>query len=77
MSAKSYTKVHFGGNIRIVPLFQNKSYSLERVLYPFARVRSIYRAWGNVENILRQTFYEMVIVILPLVAILGDFCVVL
>ena len=63
MSAKSYTKMHFGGNIRIIPLLQNKIYFYllgKRVLGSLLKVRDRCRAWGDVENPLRQTLDEIV-----------------
>lgn len=80
MSAKSYTKTHFGGNILIRPLCQNKNFyiSSERVLSPFWERRSKYRAGENVENILTQTLYEMVILLFTPSSDTGGFlCVVL
>ncbi|MGB3655097.1 MAG: hypothetical protein WBA41_28365 [Rivularia sp. (in: cyanobacteria)] len=66
MLAKSYTKIHFGGNILIKPLCQNKNFytSSERVFHPFQERRSKYKAWGDVENLLKQTLCEMVITLL-------------
>ncbi len=66
MLAKSYTRNNFGGNILIRPLCQKKNFytSKERVLHPFQERRSKYKAWGNVENLLSQTLYEMVITLL-------------
>ncbi len=66
MSAKSYTKVYFGGNILIQSRYKNRNFyiSSERVFSPFLKRRSKYRAMGNVENILKQTLYEMVISLL-------------
>lgn len=64
MLAKSYTKMHFGGNIFNTTLCQNNNsfyISSKRVLSPFWEMRSKNRAEGNVENIHKQTLYEMVI----------------
>ncbi|AFY59126.1 hypothetical protein Riv7116_6810 [Rivularia sp. PCC 7116] len=64
MLAKSYTKILFGGNIWITPLCQNNNslyISSKRVLCPFWEMKVKNRALGNIENILKQTFYEMVI----------------
>jgi len=66
MSAKSYTNIRFDGNIRITSLLLKKIYSYfcsGRVLCPFARIFRRYGIWGNVENLLRQTLYELVLVI--------------
>ena len=75
MSAKSYTKVYFGGNILIRPICKNKDLyiSSERVSYPFWEKISKYIAKGNVENILKQTLYEMVILHLTLSIATGGF----
>ncbi len=79
MSAKSYTKTYFGGSIRITPLFQTQIYSYllnERVLSPF-REGSRYTQ-GNVENIKRQTLYEMVTTLLTPGSDTGGFlCVII
>ena len=66
MSAKSYTKIIFSGNILIRPPCLNNNFyiSSERVFSPFWKIKSKNRTLGNVENILRQTVYEMVITLL-------------
>lgn len=66
MSAKSYTKKYFGGNILIRPPCQNRNFyiSSERVFSPFWKIKSKNETMGNVENILKQTLYEMVITLL-------------
>lgn len=78
MSAKSYTKLSFGVNILIRFHCKNRNLyiSSERVFSPFQERRSRNRAMGYVENILKQTLYEMVILPFPPVAILGDFYII-
>ncbi len=75
MSAKSYTKKYFGINVLFSPLGQHKNLyiSSERVLNSLWERRSRDRVRTNVENILNQTLYEVEIILLPPVVILGDF----